>query len=766
MKTLSLLKIVLDNLNVNYQVSVIKDVIDQSVISENDSLSAALKQIDFDKKTSARIKGTVKRIENAVKNRNKPDTKKGITEIIKEKPADVSRFDDSIFGNPPQLSPFQHNDRMKLLAIIFLMGLESESEKLRLFARKVDDSSTSGHALDDDFELADGLSHAIFESAVDNVKIGNAIETIHSLEIILSASRKINEIISATEKKVSPSITGNNLALLSDLSILTQKCFQTLMDIAITELENKTNSVTLGQAEKILKKKIMPVIDKSKIRAGTHEITHSVFEQKGGKHLDFFLKDSKKHSVRFDYYESDQKKTELQMNVKLSYFFRMWQIVFLKKIYGLERNKGKLTDEARENNSIVSKMKNGLRLHNNDDWRIFLGKKLQMQFDSQKKKLQKKNPTASEKEIQSMIKKDTAFSNVISLLRGYFAAFTIHSPYNIYDTGPPEDNYLINIFPRSLTGQLIHDCGVYALRAAYMLSNVREELKLRIQYVVLPLHVGLVITVGNTFGFPIIIIHNNSVNEISVKNTLLNVEHWLNHDKTGKRLKMPHSESRTQFLAELASSHFIPNIDIPFRFEELTNFKKGNVKQKYWKEYKKNVTLAKPVVDDEFALKYLEVIDRYKEIHNESLIPVWNGKKPLALWKTKGENLLKKLKEFMVSKKPDQAKQYSKLADKYILELGIIFQKSLKEKKKLDLLKNVISKTLNNDGKLVKEGTISHGRRFKLIFDYMSFMDLFNHEFKINKMKNKKNHKNSQEIIPPFIENHDRKKTKPLFPIF
>src|SRR5262249_29185960 len=152
----------------------------------------------------------------------------------------------------------------------------------------------------------------------------------------------------------------------------------------------------------------------------------------------------------------EQLASEKQLDLARIYVIRREQITVLERIYGLAKNQttGKPTTESQENAAAIGKLgKQGLRLENDDDWRRFLLEK----YEAAK---------------VSGAKPEQALSSVIKLLESFLHAFTTHTPYNIEDFG---DNYLTRQFPRAMTGQLIHDCGVYALRIAYMLSLLRQH---------------------------------------------------------------------------------------------------------------------------------------------------------------------------------------------------------------------------------------------------------------------------------------------------
>src|SRR5690606_3223929 len=89
-------------------------------------------------------------------------------------------------------------------------------------------------------------------------------------------------------------------------------------------------------------------------------------------------------------------------------------------------------------------------------------------------------------------------------------------------------------FPRTIAGELLHDCAVYAAVVCYWLLNLerlldrKHQIKLRLEawFVTLPVHLGLLVKV-NPEGFPsevnglpaggILIVHNSHVHGMSAK---------------------------------------------------------------------------------------------------------------------------------------------------------------------------------------------------------------------------------------------------------
>ena len=291
----------------------------------------------------------------------------------------------------------------------------------------------------------------------------------------------------------------------------------------------------------------------------------------------------------------------------------------LKRIYGLEvdAKTRQPTADARENQAALAALgRKGLRLHSDDDWRQFAKAKFEQNLSATKRA-------------------DLALDAVIDLLKVYLKAFTVHSPMNIDDFG---DNLLTLTFPRALTGQLVHDCGVYALRIAYILSLIRDHpsLKLRLSYIQLPVHVGLIVT-GS--GLPAYLIHNDTFTRYDPAELTRLRKVWNTLDEKGEQRAKPAAataKNDEQFLAELAAMEFVPNTDMPFivtNVPKLGGTSGAADRALLWRSYQgivRNELFGPPSRDPkdpayQFHLRYLEVLEDMKVHHNAFVVPYWNG---------------------------------------------------------------------------------------------------------------------------------------------
>ncbi len=108
--------------------------------------------------------------------------------------------------------------------------------------------------------------------------------------------------------------------------------------------------------------------------------------------------------------------------------------------------------------------------------------------------------------------------DLLGFVHRYFEAFTVHVPHDLKE-GCSEKNYLTRPFPRAVTGGLIHDCAVYAIRWLNMLSGLftrgltpRGLANPRAFLVEMPSHVGAMIRVEFVPPFlqrPVLVSINN-----------------------------------------------------------------------------------------------------------------------------------------------------------------------------------------------------------------------------------------------------------------
>lgn len=436
---------------------------------------------------------------------------------------------------------------------------------------------------------------------------------------------------------------------------------QTAMDSARRDLESPKPT---GSGAALLKSlqaamvgelhdELFPKDVTKNIAGVTVPITHTKLGKGKGTIADEFAqgKEAKARAVAVTTYDPEQDYVrELQSSLEHFWQVRMDQLDVLGRVYGVLEALGppekktfaatmEKAEKALDTAETVRRMSGGrMRLDSDDDWRVFL---LQRYQDLTNPKAPAAPATQSGTPVSQPVTRKSltpaeALHEIIDLLFAYLRAFTVHARFtNIYDAG---ETYLNRPFPRALTGQLVHDCGVYAVRVAYMLSLVRKELGLRFRFVTLPVHVSLVIT-GDKL--PAFIVENDQFTEISAADLEERRKIWQKYKDptTGAAPAGPADEE--QFIGELAATEFIRGpIDMPFKVTDVpppvSDAKKEQ--RQLWDYYQKVGTQdvfgpssqKKGDPNYLFHKHYLELTERFRQAYNETFVPFWNKAAPDA----------------------------------------------------------------------------------------------------------------------------------------
>jgi V8-like Glu-specific endopeptidase len=96
-----------------------------------------------------------------------------------------------------------------------------------------------------------------------------------------------------------------------------------------------------------------------------------------------------------------------------------------------------------------------------------------------------------------LLRREDKLEALLKYVMRYFETFTIHCPLDLRE-GCKEKNYLTRQFPRAVTGSLVHDCAVYAVRWLHILGGLLTSAatglsKPRIFLIEMPAHVGVLI---------------------------------------------------------------------------------------------------------------------------------------------------------------------------------------------------------------------------------------------------------------------------------
>lgn len=565
------------------------------------------------------------RLCQAVEQEDTEAAKSALTAFLAEKTPDAATFD--------LITPVFDQIAIRL----YLMRLETEADQMHHYETKNRVSSPYSN-FQDPHRGDKRFWEGVVEKTLNKVDLSDEASTARSLDDLLYAFKGVQNAIYNIDKKALareieaasyPSmldpygISRSNpvstylsqlKSHIRDLYEQIQILYQSLLDNAIQELE-AGNIAPFKTVQRILKTKIKPVVMSKKKDVSGVELTivKSKFTKSGGKHLDFFLKgkQAKKRSVDFTYFDPDEAEfgvEEKEDSINYTFETRETQLKFLESLYLDKQNAGLIKQQGQ------------MKLHSLEDWRTFLIAK----FESQRQ---------AGKSIPE------AYSITLDFLKSYLSAFTISSKFNIVDQNI---KYLDQSFPRALTGQLIHDCGVYALRIAFMLSLLQPKLNLKISAIRLPVHLGLIIT-GD--GVPPVIVHNGSINVLEDDTIKKAWENWQGN-KTDKDFQSAQASTQQHFLGDLAATYFIANVDMPYRLEALpanTSQSPQKLKQSYYRTYRK---LTKDIFQDDkkhdienFNLEYLTLMDQQKQLHNGEVRPFWNNIAHKA-WAKYGKEIL------------------------------------------------------------------------------------------------------------------------------
>lgn len=237
-----------------------------------------------------------------------------------------------------------------------------------------------------------------------------------------------------------------------------------------------------------------------------------------------------------------------------------------------------------------------------------------------------------------------ALTSAGDFLSQYFRAFTIHTLVNIDDFGTipvataVKENYLQREFPRAATGQRIHDCGVYTVRAAYILSGAREALGSSARALLFPNHVALVVTIGTLAKRDQLA----NARVMLVNNDL--VEHFKDLPGVAKQWADTRPYDETKFVAALAASRYLSGVPLPFRFVPVpalpSSLSAATRRATLWQWYltkistrpvplNRDVLKPTPAIQEPW-LEYLDLFEHMRRNSNDGEVPFW--RQATILW--------------------------------------------------------------------------------------------------------------------------------------
>lgn len=624
----------------------------------------------------------------------------------------------------------------ELVTRTFLMGLDSEATRLRTFFRALARVPNRREPTDTKFGADKDLWERLTTRTIDQAKFGSAAEATISIDSLLNTFRIIcteakgidfNEILKDRKLNYSAGAFYNSdtlgsyfSSLIGQLHNLTVPIFhgvETMMATAIADLEADKGTASLSAAKAVIDTKIQPAynltIGDENLLNITVNATRSSFGPHEGRHLDYFdpSKATEKRSVTINYFDRNQTTGFDEKTNPVGYIIRSRQkeVAFLEQFY-VSANRAAMGTSP-------------LKLESVDDWRNFLHAKVI--------ELQKGGKS-----------NDEVLLTVIKFLSDYLETFTTSTPFNVEDVIKQDtENYNKRQLPRAITGQLIEDCGVYALRTVYMLSLVKFDLKLRIRFIYLPVHVGLIIT-GD--GLPTLIAHNNKIYPIDATTLAKERKDWAAKDST-----KPTTDD--QFIGEVAGSYFTPGVDVPFRLEEAPSIAKNDPQEKEKLQKYYEGTLKKDVLADapkagitQFHLEYLRLNDEAKKMHNSIVVPTWNNAAHKS-WERHRDKLFAELAKAREGK----PNNYGAEAKAYLADLDTAFKPIEDASATVDKSRQTVSTTLGAHPDLTRP-TATHGYGSRVSFTFFWQEQLAAHKTAVADQSNLKSPTKPASITPPF----------------
>lgn len=624
----------------------------------------------------------------------------------------------------------------ELITRTFLMGLDAEAGSLRKFFRALASVPSRREPTDTRFGPDKNLWQTLVDRTIEQAKFGTPAEAVVGVDSLLNTfrilcveaqgidfkevlkDRKLNYSAGATyNSDTLDSYFGTLIGQLRNLTVPIFHGVDTLMKAAIADLEADKGNAALATVKTLISSKVTPAFNRTigdeNLLDLTVDATRSTFGSKGGQHHDYFGsgKADEKRSVNIEYFDRNQTIGFMEKTNPVGHILLTLgkEVAYLEQFY-VSGNRAAMGAKP-------------LKLESVDDWRNFLHAKV----------LELRNAGKSDEET---------LRAVMKFLSDYLETFTTSTPFNIEDVVKLDsENYNKRSFPRAITGQLIQDCGVYALRTVYMLSLVKFDFDLRIRFIFLPVHVGLIIT-GK--GLPAFIAHNNKIADIDAGTLAKERSSWAAKDPT-----KPTDDD--QFIGEVAGSYFSPGVDVPFRLEDAPTIAKNDPQEKEKLQQYYEGTLKKDVLADtktisQFHLEYLRLGNETKQYFNNVVVPTWNNAAH-ATWKKHKDTLFAELAKAREGK----PNTYAAASAAYLVDLSAALKPVADAAAKLDASRQDVSTTLNANPDLTsKNAKRGYGSRVSFLMPGQEA--LINHQQAVADQSNVKDPAKPDLITPPFAD--------------
>lgn len=229
-----------------------------------------------------------------------------------------------------------------------------------------------------------------------------------------------------------------------------------------------------------------------------------------------------------------------------------------------------------------------------------------------------------------------AWDEMVQILAVFVRSQTMHTDLNLAET----PNYLDYLFPRTLHGQQLFDCGVYAVKLAFILLKLAPCLmrkgtdppKPEAAFLLLPIHIGLVVKIAE---FPPLFVQNDVVKWLKPEDD----KRWRKEWDDGAKLDTDPAagaDKDRKFVEDVASQHYVSELDMPIKRIPLDKVSSPAKKAEVWAAFQAVNDKAKPVrlfsedvekataKNFQFDLKFLQAQANEKVWYNTKLVPLWN----------------------------------------------------------------------------------------------------------------------------------------------
>jgi hypothetical protein len=229
-----------------------------------------------------------------------------------------------------------------------------------------------------------------------------------------------------------------------------------------------------------------------------------------------------------------------------------------------------------------------------------------------------------------------AWTTLLELLRRYLRTQTHHARFNLHE----QPTYFDRDFPRALNGGALFDCGVYAVRLAFVFLSwaecigrgLEDPTPPRVSFILFPQHVGLIVELGD---FPPFVVHNHILSSLSPEQERAWRNEWDEKSNLDRPDPTDPERRRQKFLEDLAAQLYIRDTDLPLMRHPITRVSSPPRKHEIFRIYRRISgpraprmfarRIENPAHEDfQFDLRFLTVLELERRWYDETVIPFWN----------------------------------------------------------------------------------------------------------------------------------------------